>query len=224
MGKIIRFEVKGFPVGAYLALPEGMKGPGVLLLHAWWGLNDFFKKMADRLAGEGFVVLAPDYYQGSIAKTIDQAKALKSKINRKDTNILLNDSVDYLYSIPQIISPQMGVVGFSLGCSFALGLARSKPRNISAVVLYYGTGGGKYYGVNADFLGHFAEHDEQGAHAQKVKAMEARLNQANGEVTFYTYPDTGHWFCEEDRKEAYVEEAAEKAWARSVDFLHKKLA
>jgi len=223
MGKMIQFEVNAIPAKACMAFPDGMKGAGVLLLHAWWGLNEFFKHTADRLAREGFVVLAPDYYQGAIARTIDQAEALRLKVDRKATNNLINGSLDYLCSQPQVVSPRVGVIGFSLGCGYALGLARNKPKNLSAVVLYYGTGGGKYQGVNTDFLGHFAEHDEWGADAKKVSAVKARLSQANGEVKFYTYPGTGHWFCEEDRKQAYVEEAAEKAWARTLEFLHSKL-
>jgi carboxymethylenebutenolidase len=220
---MIQFEVNAIPAGAYLALPESMNGPGVLLLHAWWGLNPFFKHMSDRLAREGFVVMAPDYYHGAIAETIDQAQALSSELDRKATNKLLIGSLVVLCSHSQVLSPKVGVISFSLGCGFALGLARSKPKNVAAVVLYYGTGGGKYQGVNANFLGHFAEHDEWGAHSQKVRALKDRLSQANGEVKFYTYPGTGHWFCEEDRKGAYDEQAAEIAWERTVGFFHANL-
>jgi carboxymethylenebutenolidase len=223
MGMMIQFDVNALPARAYLALPDSMKGPGVLLMHAWWGLNPFFKNLSDRLAGEGFVVMAPDYYHGAIAENIDQAQALSSKVDRKATNKLLNGSLEVLCSQSQVLSSQVGVIGFSLGCGFALILARSKPNNVVAVVLYYGTGGGKYQGVNAHFLGHFAEHDEWGAHSQKVSALKDRLSQANGEVKFYTYPGTGHWFCEEDRRGAYDKQAAEKAWERTIGFLHANL-
>ena len=58
---------------SYLALPKSGKGAGVLILHAWWGLNDFFKDFCQRLALEGFVALAPDLYHGKIATTVDEA-------------------------------------------------------------------------------------------------------------------------------------------------------
>jgi carboxymethylenebutenolidase len=70
----IQIQINSQPVNAYLALPGGGKGPGVLLLHAWWGLKPFFKQVCDQLAEQGFVVLAPDLYHGPIAKTIDEAK------------------------------------------------------------------------------------------------------------------------------------------------------
>ena len=54
------FQVDGRTISAYLAVPEHGSGPGVLVLHAWWGLTDFFKQVCDRLAQEGFIALAPD--------------------------------------------------------------------------------------------------------------------------------------------------------------------
>src|SRR5690554_3134003 len=61
---------------AYLALPTGENGPGVLVLHAWWGLTDYFQALCDRLAAEGFVALAPDLYNGQTTQTIDRAAEL----------------------------------------------------------------------------------------------------------------------------------------------------
>ena len=58
----------------YLALPPSGKGPGVLVLHAWWGLNDVFREVCDRLAQEGFVALAPDLFSGKVNHTIQEAE------------------------------------------------------------------------------------------------------------------------------------------------------
>ena len=60
----------------YLALPEHGDGPGVLVLHAWWGLNDTIKAFCTRLAEAGFVAFAPDLYHGKVADTIADAETL----------------------------------------------------------------------------------------------------------------------------------------------------
>src|SRR6266702_5438489 len=70
-------------VSGYLAIPKKGLGPGVLVLHAWWGLNDFFKGLCDRLATAGFVAFAPDLYRGATASTRDGAKALMSKLSEQ---------------------------------------------------------------------------------------------------------------------------------------------
>ena len=82
----IELTVNDKKVKAYLA--DG-SGPGILLLHAWWGLKPFFKQVCDRIAEQGFTVLAPDLRDGQIAKTIDEAKALMEKSDSQ----LIGDTV-----------------------------------------------------------------------------------------------------------------------------------
>jgi dienelactone hydrolase len=75
-----------------------------------------------------------------------------------------------------------------------------------------------------DFLGHFAEYDRWGAHAEKVQAMEERLSASAGSVEFHTYSGTRHWFFESDHQESYHKDATEEAWRRTLDFLGARLA
>ena len=61
----------------YTAVPATGSGPGVILLHAWWGLNACFKRTCDRLAEAGFVAMAPDLYHGAVATTVEAARIKK---------------------------------------------------------------------------------------------------------------------------------------------------
>jgi carboxymethylenebutenolidase len=202
----------------YLALPEIGKGPGVLVLHAWWGLNLFFNDLCNRLAREGFVAFAPDLYHGQIATTIADAERLSDQLIQEQANTDIYNAIDFLQGMPAMTSPTLAVIGFSLGAFFALDLSCQRPHDIRRVVIFYGTRPGDYAPAQAAYLGHFAESDEYEP-ASDVKRLEKSLRSANRPVTFYTYPGTGHWFFENDRADAYNAQAASLAWQHTVEFL-----
>jgi carboxymethylenebutenolidase len=206
----------------YLALPETGKGAGVLVLHAWWGLNGFFRDFCDRLAQEGFVALAPDLYHGKIAHTIEEADQLSSDLKMAQAAEDIQAALKVLSGISKAAEKGLGTIGFSMGANLALWLAHEKPENIRAVTLFYGSGEGDFTSSKAAFLGHFAENDPYETEAG-VKELERNLRSANRPVTFYTYPGTGHWFFEQDRPDAFKPQAAQLAWERTVDFLHRTL-
>lgn len=206
----------------YLALPADGKGPGLLVLHAWWGLNGFFRNLCDRLAREGFVAFAPDLYHGETATTIGEAERLRGKLKQKRVAADLAEGVDFLAGREEIAGQALGVIGFSLGAYYALGLSLDRPKLVRAVVVFYGTRGGDYESARAAYLGHFAETDDWVA-ASGVKKLERALRAAGRPVSFYTYEATGHWFFEKDRSEAYRQEAARLAWERTITFLREHL-
>ncbi len=198
-------ELKG-PEGAvsgYLAVPEKGKGPAVLVLHAWWGLNGFFKWFCDRLAAAGFVEFAPDLYRGAIASTVDEAeklmsKLMMSKLNQKAGGADITRGVRGLQVQPGVRGKRLGVIGFSLEAFWGLWLAEELPKDVAAVVVFYGTREGNYAKTQAAFLGHFAEKDEFEPPAS-VRDLEKVLRTSGRDVTFHTYPGTTHWFFETDR-------------------------
>jgi carboxymethylenebutenolidase len=206
----------------YLALPPSGAGPGVLVLHAWWGLNDTFKGVCDRLAQEGFVALAPDFYYGKLATTIDEAMTLRSKADSNQEAAGVLAGLEQLRALPQRSGEMLGVVGFSLGAAWALWLAEEQPEWIKAVTVFYGTGGEDAKRSQSAYLGHFAENDDWES-AEDVERLEKNLRIANRPATFYTYPGTGHWFFEPDRPAAYNPAAAQLAWQRTVEFFHAQL-
>jgi carboxymethylenebutenolidase len=205
----------------YLALPKTGTGPGILVLHAWWGLNDFFRDFCDRLAQEGFVALAPDLFSGKIARTIEEAEQHMTQWNEaQDVPPILLPAVDELSQNPAVNGQDIRVIGFSMGAYWSLWLAQEKPELVRAVVLFYGTngGGGDFHQSKAAFMGHFAANDPYESEAG-IAELEKNLKNANRPTSFYTYPRTGHWFFEKDRSDAYNQAAADLAWERTMVFL-----
>lgn len=209
------------PPQNYLAIPPGGNGRGVLVLHAWWGLNDFFRAFCDRLAQAGFVALAPDLFGGKIARTVEEAEQHMSQWNEaQDVPPILLPAIDNLSQLQAATGHGLAVIGFSLGAYWALWLAQKKPELIRSVTLFYGTNGGEgdFSQSQAAFQGHFAENDPYEPPAS-VDSLEALLKRAGRPVTFYRYPGTGHWFFETDRPQAYDAAAAALAWERTLAFL-----
>lgn len=201
----------------FLALPAAGRGKSVLVLHAWWGLNDTVRAFCTRLAEEGFVAFAPDLYRGQVTDTIEGAEALAGALF-KNRERAVTDIAEAAAFLKERGDTGLTVIGFSLGASYALRLAASETEGLRKVVLFYGTGGGDFSTSQAAFLGHFAENDDFEPR-EEVDALEASLREASRPVAFYHYPNTGHWFFEPDRTDAYDETAAELAWERTLDFL-----
>ncbi len=202
----------------FLALPNGGQGAPVLVLHAWWGLNDTIKALCTRLAGEGFVAFAPDLYHGRVAETIEGAEALAHDLDAGDAGADVAQAIDFLYERAGRSASGVAVIGFSLGAWYAGEASATDPEHVRAVVIFYGAVPIDYTASRAAYLGHFAAAD---AYEPKeyVDETEANLRAAGRPVTFYTYPFTGHWFFEPDRADAYNPEAAELAWERTLAFL-----
>ena len=204
----------------FLAIPPSGNGPSLLVLHAWWGLNDTIKAFCTRLAAAGYVAFAPDLYHGKIADTIADAEALAQALDAKQWQAKADiaDAVTFLVQRAGQAEGGIAVIGFSLGAYYALQLSAADPDHIRAVVIFYGTGGTRFSASRAAYLGHFAESDEFEPR-ENVDYLEQLLTQAGRPVTFYHYPGTGHWFFEPDRPQAYSPMAADLAWDRTLAFL-----
>jgi carboxymethylenebutenolidase len=206
----------------FLAAPPTGSGPGVLVLHAWWGLNDTIKAFCTQLAEAGFVAFAPDLYHGKVADNIADAEALGKTLdaNHLQAKADIADTARFLNE--RVAQPERGlaVIGLSLGAYYALDLAAADPEHIRSVVVYYGTGGGDWSNSRATYLGHFAEEDEFEPKSN-VDSLEDSLKRAGRSVTFHRYSGTGHWFAEPDRSLAYNAAAASLAWDRTLAFLRR---
>ncbi len=206
----------------YLAVPPGGEGDPVLVLHAWWGLNDEMKAFCRRLAESGFTAFAPDLYHGRIADTIPAAEALGKALdaNEHQARAEIAEAAAFLVDRAGAADRGLAVVGFSLGAYYALELSVSASEMVHSVVIFYGTGVEDFNGSRATYLGHFAENDEFEPQSS-VDALEAAIRRAGRPVTIYLYPGVGHWFFESDRPQAYNPTAAELAWERTRAFLRR---
>lgn len=218
-----------FPAGettkrGYLALPATGSGPGVLVLHAWWGLNGFFRGLCDRLAAEGFVALAPDAYEGRVAATIPEAERLVNELKGDEYRAVVGGGIAALGAHPAARGGRVALLGCSLGASGALEWSVRQPEAVAAVVAFYGSRSDlDFTDARAAYLGHFAEHDEWEPE-EEVRATDEHLRAAARPVAFHRYPGTGHWFFEDDRPDAYDPAAAALAWQRTLAFLREHAA
>jgi carboxymethylenebutenolidase len=201
----------------YLTLPDAGEGRGVLVLHSWWGLTTFVKRFCDRLAEAGFVVLAPDLFDGETASTVEAAEGLLGAVDPNALAHLVRSGLHHLRGLPLTGEGPCGVVGFSMGASMALWLSAREPDGVAATVTFYGTQDIDLRGATSAYLGHYAEHDDYVPEDELV-FFESSLHLDGLAPTIHRYPGTRQWFFEDDRDE-HDPEAAALAWERTVAFL-----
>jgi carboxymethylenebutenolidase len=218
-GQDITFDVDSKPVAGYLALPTQTPAPGVIVLHAWWGLNQTFKKLCDRLAADGFVAFAPDLHNGKIAVTPAEAEQVMSELSYEQRHAIVAELGGFMRNRPEVQAGQLSVIGFSMGVAWSMVLASEHPEDIGKVVLFYGTYSVDFTTIKADILGHFSDVDEWEP-IKEVREMEAGMRLAGVHTDFHIYPGKSHWFFEDDRPE-FDAQVAETAWKRTLAFLHK---
>lgn len=224
MGAFEDLDVGGSTARLYVGGNFAPGNPGVVVLHAWWGLNDDVIAYADALAAAGFAVTAPDMFGGQVASTIEDAERLSSSAESPEAEPAVEaTALAAVDDLAARLGPtsRIGVLGFSFGAAYATLLPAERDRLVASVV-YYGVYTGDHLGrSSAAVLGHFAETD-QFESDEGIAELEDGLRAAGRDVTLHRYPGTGHWFAEPSR-DAYVLEAAELAFERTVAFLRAHL-
>ena len=161
MGEYETLDVGGRAVRLYTAGDFTPGAPGVVVLHAWWGLNDDVIAYADRLAAAGFAVVAPDMFGGQVATTIEDAERLSGATESPDADPPVESialaAVDDLASAPRPDVPA-GSPRLLVRCGLRHAGSRPSASDSSASVVYYGVYTGPHIGQSsAAVLGHFAE-------------------------------------------------------------------
>ena len=209
-------ETQGF-----LAKPKTSGNfPAVVMIHEWWGLNDNIKKMAEKLASHGYIVLAVDLYNNHVGTTAEEARQLMTSFDSVEGINNMNAAVSYLQT--NYSSQKIGSIGWCFGGGQSLNLAVNT--SLDATVMYYGqpiTDEEKLSHITWPLLGIFAEED-QGIPPETVKNFESKLNEVGVTNEIFIYPGVNHAFANPSG-DRYAPEAAKDAWTKTVNFFDENL-
>jgi carboxymethylenebutenolidase len=212
-------------VQAVLYTPAG-KGPfpALIVIHEYWGLNDWVKEQASKLSDEGYEALAIDLYRGKVATTPDMAHELMRGVPDDRAKRDLHAGFEFLQSQPNVTKNRIGAIGWCMGGGYALDVALQEP-TLAADVINYGhlaTDPDALKKINAPILGLFGGQD-RGITPDDVHKFEAAMKQLGKKVEIKIYDDAGHAFENPNNKEGYRPADAADAWKRTVNFLAENL-
>lgn len=199
--------------------------PGVIVIHEWWGLNDGVRAMADRIAAEGFVVLAVDLFNGISTKSPAEARELMVTV--LENNALAEENIRqaYQFLVDSGQAPRIGVLGWDFGGGWALNTAMLYPDELDAAVIYYGqvtADDRRLAPLNVPILGLFGE-DDRGIPVASVRAFEQALERLGKNYEIQVYPGAAHAFADASGNN-YNATVAENAWGRALAFLNLHLS
>lgn len=214
-------------VRGYLALPPASKAarrPAVILVHEWWGQNDWVKEQARRFAQQGYVALSVDLYRGSVAADADTAHQLMRGLPEDRALRDLAAAFTYLAGRKDVDAARIGAVGWCMGGGYALAEALQEPK-LAAAVIYYGrlaTDRDKIGKIKAALLGNFGAEDK-GIPAASVTAFAEGARAAGVRADFKIFPAVGHAFASSKDPKVYNPAAAKEADARTDAFFAQHL-
>jgi carboxymethylenebutenolidase len=220
--EILEFDTPDGPGSAYVAIPDNMNADtkAVVVIHEWWGLNDYMKGKANDYAAEGFIAIAPDLYRGKTTKDPEEASRLMHGLAIEDGLNTVEAAMTKARETYGI--HHFGITGYCMGGTFAL-WAACEMEGISAAAPFYGDIPDESILKNLKVPTVFVS----GIHdvwitPEKVAGLEAVADKYELPVDSLKY-DADHAFCNSTRPEVYNEAAAKDAWAKVVGFFADKL-
>lgn len=200
---------------AYFVQGQERAGPGVLLLHSFWGLTSSVKGRADALADLGYTVLAPDMNFGELPLTEQEAldKLVAASPDRLASLVLSSARLLHETSTEGPIA----IVGFGMGGSLGLWASVRLADLVAAAVSFYGSQTIDFAGSRSSYLIHLADEDEY-IPDDEAAFMEATMGLESLPVEVIRYPGTSHGFGEPDG-DSFDPEAFDQAWVRTLNFL-----
>ena len=224
-GKSVSYKSGDETVQAVLYTPAG-KGPfpALIVIHEWWGLNDWVKDQAAKLADQGYVALAIDLYRGKVATTPDMAHEIMRGVPDDRAKRDLHAAFEFLQAQPNVKKDRIGSIGWCMGGGYSLDVALQEP-TLAATVINYGhlaTDTESLKKINAPILGLFGAQDH-GIPPDDVRKFGATLDQLGKRIDIKIYDDAGHGFENPNNKDGYRADDAADAWKRTVSFLAETL-
>jgi len=198
--------------------------PAIIVIHEWWGLNDWVKEQASKLSDEGYVTLAVDLYRGKVAKSPDEAHEIMRGVPEDRAKRDLHAAFAFLSSQPNVKKDRIGSIGWCMGGGYSLDVALQEP-TLAAGVINYGhlaTDSDALKKINAPILGLFGAQD-RGIPAADVHKFGETLESMGKKIEIKIYDDAGHAFENPNNKNGYREADAVDAWKRTVAFLAQAL-
>lgn len=224
-GQTVSYPSGSETVSAMVYAPPGNgPHPALIVIHEWWGLNDWVKEQASKLSDQGYLTLAIDLYRGKVAKTSDEAHELSRGLPEDRAKRDLEAAVTYLKSRKDVDPKRIGSIGWCMGGGHSLSLALMEP-TLAASVVNYGhlaTDENDLKRVNAAVLGIFGGQD-RGIPVEDVKKFEREMKQLGKKIEVVIYPDAGHAFQNPNNKTGYRAQDAADSWKRTVSFLDANL-
>ncbi|MHB8481858.1 MAG: dienelactone hydrolase family protein [Nitrospiria bacterium] len=222
-GKEITEKLDGKTFHAYLSQPGGNGPfPSVIMIHEWWGLNKNIKEYADKLAKDGFVVLAVDLYKGKVVENREEAARLMGEVKPAEAIEILKTAYQWLKKNPLTKDGKVGTVGWCFGGGYSLQAGLNLPK-VDAVVIYYGlleTDPNQLARLKGPVLGIFADKDGW-INPKMVNDFENGLKQAKVVYAIHKY-DADHAFANPSNPQ-YDPKAEADAWAKTVAFFNQNL-
>ncbi len=220
-GKQVSYKSGDETVKAMLYTTKGRGAfPALIVIHEWWGLNDWVKEQASNLADQGYVALAIDLYRDKLATTPDEAHELMRGVPEDRAGRDLKAAFDYLASQRDVDKSKIGSIGWCMGGGYSLQAALLEPE-LKAAVINYGHLASEPENlekIHAAILGIFGAKD-RGIPVADVMKFESQMKSLGKNVEIKIYPDAGHAFENPNNKQGYREADARDAWNTTVRWL-----
>lgn len=215
-------EVDDELVYGHFAFPSDMIEPlpAVIMIHEWWGLNDNIRAMAERLAAEGYIVLAVDLFGGASATSPEAARQLMMRAVENRDSVSSNIEQAYAFVTKTAGAPRVASLGWCFGGGWSLNTALLFPEELDAAVIYYGQvtdDEERLASLAVPILGLFGSED-RGIKLESVRRFEAALERLGKDHEIHVYEGAGHAFANPSGTN-FNAGYADDAWARTLAFL-----